>query len=59
MTHLVVSKADASALSLGTGVLDKFGENKHAEEEHSSENGKDSAGGRVLGTDVEQVILKT
>ena len=59
LTHLVVSKADASALSLGTGILDEFGENKHAEEEDSSQNGEDSAGNLVLRADLEPATLKT
>jgi len=59
LTHLVVSKADASALSLGTRAFDEFGEEEHAEEEDSSQDGKDSAGDRVLGANVEPFTIKT
>lgn len=59
LTYLIVSKTNASVLSPGTGALDEFGEDEHAEEEDSSQDGKDSAGNRVLGANVEPLILKT
>lgn len=59
LTHLVVSKADASVLSLGARAFDEFGKDEHAEKEDGSENGKDSAGDCVLGANVEPVVIKT
>lgn len=59
MTHLVVSKVDAVTVGLGAGALHELGEEEHAKEEDRSKDSKDSAGDRVLGTDVCPVILKT
>jgi hypothetical protein len=59
LTHLVISKADASVLSLGTRAFDELEEEEHAEQKDSSKNGKYSARDRVLGANVEPLILKT
>jgi len=59
LTHLVVSKVDATVAGLGTGALDELGEDEHAEEEDRRKDRKDGARDRVLGADVGPVVVKT